>query len=466
MKFIVGLLAALGLMALAPAAAHEFYFGADLSFADEMDDCGATFRDNGKPADVYAIFKNHGANLIRIRLWNNATWTKYSNLADVERSIKRAKAQGLQVLLDFHYSDDWADAGKQIIPAAWAGIKDETALAQSLYQYTFDTLTTLNQAGLMPDIVQVGNEINSEILMTEPWSKGKTINWARDAKLINAGIKAVRDAGAQSSVRPKVMLHIAEPENVEWWLGEAAKAGIKDFDLVGISYYTKWSKYTLAGLGGAINRLRHRYPGVGFLVAETAYPWTLQWADSSNNQLGEDSLISPYRATREGQAQYMIDLTQAVIANGGAGVLYWAPDHVSTDCRTRWGRGSDWENVTFFDFDGDVLPAIDFMRHQYSWPVTVTFRFHGLTPPAGQPFYLWGDFIGTNTFAVRLPDDGRPLTYSSTMMPGQKIRFQVFDNLSLHARLIAGDKVVDGFAVETVPNGDVVFDYALTMPAQ
>ena len=96
----------------------------------------------------------------------------------------------------------------------------------------------------------------------------------------------------------------------------------------------------------------------------------------------------------------------------------------------------------------------------------VTFRFHGLTPPPGHPFFLWGDFLGTNTFAVRLPDYGQPLIYTTTIMPGQKTRFQVFDNLSLHARLLSGDKLVGGFATETVPDGDTVFDYELTTPAQ
>ncbi len=465
MRFFAGLFAALVLLSL-PACAHVFYFGADLSFANEMDDCGAIYRDDGKPQDVYAIFKNHGANLVRIRIWNNATWTKYSDLADVERSIKRAKALGLQVLLDFQYSDDWADAGKQVIPAAWAGIKDDGELAKTLYQYTYDTLNTLSKAGLMPDMVQVGNEINSEILAPGPWKTGQTINWERNAKLLNAAIKAVRDAGAASSVKPKVMIHIAQPENVEPWFAAATAAGVTDFDLIGISYYPKWSHDTLAGLGATINRLRYRYPNAQVMVVETGYPWTLQWADNTNNVLGEDSLMSAYRATPEGQEQYLTDLTQTVIANGGAGVVYWAPDWVSTKCRTRWGQGSTWENATFFDFQGNVLPAIDFMQHAYDWPVSVTFRFHGLAPPPGQAFFLWGDFIGSRQFAIRLPDDGTPLDYTTTIMPGQKIRFQVFDSLSLHARLISGDSVTNGFATETIPDNDVAYDIALSMPAQ
>jgi arabinogalactan endo-1,4-beta-galactosidase len=443
------------LLAAVPARGEDFWFGADLSYANEMDDCGAVFRDGGKPQDVYAIFKHHGANLVRIRIWNNATWTKYSGIEDVKKSIRRAKAQGLKVLLDFHYSDDWADAGKQIVPAAWATIKDDDALAKALYQYTKDTLSELGKDGLMPDMVQVGNEINSEVLLPAP-SKA-AINWTRNAKLLNAGIKAVRD----SDPKIKVMLHIAQPENVEPWFAAATAAGVTDFDMIGISYYSKWSKYNLVGLGAVINRLRYRYPGKQIVIAETAYPWTTSWNDNSTNLLGEDSALPGYRVTKDGQKDYLVDLTQTIIANGGSGVIYWAPDWVSTGCKTRWGTGSNWENATLFDFDGDVLPGMDYMKQHYKWPVTVTFKFHGLTAPPDQPFYLWGDFLGTKTFAVRLPEDD---TYTTTMMPGTRIRFQVFDNLQLHARLLSGDKVVDGFATETIPASDVTFDDALAMP--
>jgi arabinogalactan endo-1,4-beta-galactosidase len=467
MKNVLALMAGLIAAFCVPAFAADRYFGADLSFANEIDDCGAVYRENGAQADVYRIFKDHGANLIRIRIWNNPTWTKYSNLADVKKSIARAKALGMQVLLDFHYSDDWADGGKQIVPAAWAGIADENALAQALYRYTYDTLTSLDHDGLMPDMVQTGNEINLEILGQADWGKDRPIGWARNALLLNAAIKAVRDAGAHSSIKPKVMLHIAQPENVEPWFQAATAAGVTDFDVIGISYYPKWSHETLAGLGATINRLRYRYPGREIMVVETGYPWTFRYADSANNELGPDSVLPQYPATPDGQAQYLIDLTQTVIANGGVGVVYWAPDWVSTSCRTRWGQGSNYENATFFDFtnNNEVLPGIDFMKHAYNEPVPVTFHFRGLTPPPGQPFYLWGDFLGARDFAIRLPDDGKPLDYTTMLMPGQKIRFQVFDNLSLHAKLIAGPQVVDGFAAETIPAEGANFDFDLSLPA-
>jgi arabinogalactan endo-1,4-beta-galactosidase len=436
------------------ATAADFVYGADLSFANEMDDCGAVYKDGGKAGDVYAIMKAHGTNVVRLRLWNDPTWTKYGNLADVKKSIARAKANGMKVLLDFHYSDDWADGDKQIVPAAWSKLDDD-ALAKAVYGLTHDTLTALQAAGLAPEYVQVGNETNGEVMMAA--ATKAPINWTRNAKLLNAGIKAVRDADPKI----KVMLHIAQPENVEPWFEAATQAGVTDFDLIGISYYSKWSKLNLTGLGAVINRLRHRYSNAGIWVVETAYAWTTAWNDNSGNLLGEDSALKGYRVSKDGQKQFLVDLTQTVLSNGGSGVVYWAPDWVSTKCRTRWGQGSNWENATLFDFDGNALPAIDYTREAYKQPVTVTFKFRGATPPVGQAFYLWGDFLGTKTFAVRLPANG---TFATTMMPGTKIRFQVFDSLSLHTKLLTGDKLVNGFAAETVPANGATFEYELVKP--
>jgi arabinogalactan endo-1,4-beta-galactosidase len=370
---LIGTLSALLCAALAPpraAAAEALYLGADLSFANEMEDCGGHYREHGQDRDIFEMLHAHGANLVRVRLWNHATWTKYSNLEDVSKTIRRARAAGMQVLLDFHYSDDWADGDKQIIPAAWSSIQDPQELAQALYQYTFDTLSTLKQAGLMPDMVQVGNEINQELLGTAEWgAKKRPIDWPRNALLINAGIRAIRDAGADASPKPLVMLHIAQPENVAPWLAEAVHAGVRDFDLVGISYYSKWSKYSFAGLGTTLKWLVQHYRA-RFLVAETGYPWTLDRADASPNLLGQDALIAGYPATPAGQRQYMIDLTQTVVSNGGIGVIYWAPDWISTSCKTRWGQGSSWENATFFDFHhrDELLPVADFLNHTYVFP--------------------------------------------------------------------------------------------------
>lgn len=358
-----------------PAGAEErarpFYLGADLSFANEMEDCGVQYRDGGKVEDVFSIFRAHGANLVRVRLWNDARWTRYSDLSDVKKTVRRARAQGMQVLLDLHYSDDWADGDKQYIPKAWADIADTDDLARTLYNFTYDTLMALDREGLMPELVQVGNETNPELMSSRVWDKRKDrIDWTRNAALFDAGIRAVHDAGAHSRIQPRVMLHIAQPENVEPWFAAADRAGVRGFDLIGISYYRKWSTQTMAQLGQTIARLRKTYPDRDVVVVETAYPWTLEAGDASHNLLGEDSLIPGYPATPEGQLRYLTDLTRLVADNDGSGVVYWAPEWTTSRCKTRWGTGSSWENATFFDFrhGNALLPGIDFMRHDHRLP--------------------------------------------------------------------------------------------------
>jgi arabinogalactan endo-1,4-beta-galactosidase len=349
------------LLALLLAAPPPLYLGADLSYVNEMEDCGAVYRRNGRRADPFALLKAAGGNLVRVRIWNDAKWTRYSDFADVERTIRRAKAQKLQVLLDFHYSDDWADGDKQVAPAAWAGLSTELQAA-ALYVYTRETLVALDREGLMPDLVQVGNETNPELV---GGAKGKPIDWARNALLLNAGIRAVRDSGGAGRIAPRVMLHIAQPENVEPWFEAAERAGVVDYDLIGISYYRKWSTRSIDDLGATIARVKARF-GKDALVAETAYPFTNAGADAAPNLLGPDTLIPGYPATPQGQRRYLIDLTQAVVDHGGVGVVYWEPAWVSTPCKTRWGTGSNWENAAWFSLDRhEALPAFDFLGRKY-----------------------------------------------------------------------------------------------------
>jgi arabinogalactan endo-1,4-beta-galactosidase len=326
-----------------------------------MEDCGAVFRKAGKPVDPFALLKAEGSNVVRVRIWNDPRWTRYSNYPDVLKTIRRAKAAGLQVLLDFHYSDDWADGEKQRAPAAWEklGTADQ---AKALYAYTRETLGKLAAAGLMPELVQVGNETNPELM---GGVKERAIDWTRNAQLLNAGIKAVRDAGKASGTRPMVMLHIAQPENVIPWFDDATVAGVMDYDIIGISYYRKWSTRTIDQLGEVIATAKKRY-GAEVMVVETAYPFTNDGADNAANLLGPDTLIPGYPATPQGQKNYLVDLTRTVVRSGGIGVVYWEPAWVSTKCKTRWGTGSNWENAAWFDLDKhEALPAFEFLRQRY-----------------------------------------------------------------------------------------------------
>jgi arabinogalactan endo-1,4-beta-galactosidase len=414
-RFILALTASLISLTAAQAAEPPIYLGVDISYANEMDDCGAVYEAGGKTVDQFQFFKSAGANVARIRIWNDPDWTRYSNLADVKRSIKRAKQAGLQVLLDFHYSDDWADGDKQIAPKAWAKLSTPDQ-AKALYAFTHDTLIELNREGLAPDLVQVGNETNGEIVSSLAKAK-EPIHWDRNALLFNAGIKAVRDAGKETGKPSRVMLHIAQPENAEPWFEAATKAGVVDYDIIGLSYYSKWSKRSMAQLGQTINRLRNRY-AADVLVVETAYPFTNENADSSPNLLGEDSLIAGYPATPEGQKKYLVDLTQLVLSSGGTGVFYWEPAWVSTKtCGTRWGKGSNWENAAVFDYKGqDNGSAEGWLKHSYVMPVEVTFK----TRLSGDTAFIDGDFLG-GVGPRAMTREGDAFVYRTRLAPGTSV---------------------------------------------
>jgi arabinogalactan endo-1,4-beta-galactosidase len=367
-------------------SAPSFYFGVDLSYVNEMDDCGAVYLENGEPRDAFQLFGDHGANLVRARLWHNPDWTNYSTLADVERTFTRAQKTGIATLLDFHYSDDWADPGRQAIPAAWEDLTEEE-LPQAVYQYTYDVLTELHEKGLMPDFVQVGNETNSGMLKIVA-----QLDWPRDAKLFNAGIRAVRDVAAETETDPQIILHVAQPENSGWWFRGARDNGVTDFDVIGLSYYPQWSSFSVSDVGSHVVYLRQEFDK-DVMIVETAYPWTVDAVDETADNILYQG-VRGYPITIEGQRQFMIDLTQSLISNGGLGVVYWEPAWVSTECSTRWGQGSHWENATFFDFQNgnELLPGIDFLSYPYLFPTE--FVDGVLDEAYGKP--LLEDAVGDN----------------------------------------------------------------------
>ncbi len=348
--------------AFAQADERPFYFGVDLSYVNEVEDCGATYRENGELRDPFELFAAHGATLVRARLWHNPDWTEYSTLDDVKRTFTRAREAGMATLLDIHYSDTWADAGTQSVPAAWVDLDDD-ALADAVYQYTTDVLTDLAANDLVPAFVQIGNETNGGIL-----KRGSDQNWAHDARMFNAGIRAVREFNASTENDVQIMLHVAQPENTGWWFTQAEAAGITDFDVIAVSYYPQWSTFSIGDMGAQVTALRQQF-GKEVMVVETGYGWTREDAgDSADNVL--DQGLRGYPFSPEGQLQFMTELTQTLISNGALGVVYWEPAWVSTNCSTRWGQGSHWENATVFDFtnDNEVLPGINFLQDTYLHP--------------------------------------------------------------------------------------------------
>ena len=362
----------------------QFVMGADLSYATQIEDHGGVYLDSSKVRDPFLIMKEHGANLVRVRLWNDPEWVRlvygsqqtplYSGFADVLKTIQRAKTLGLAVDLEIHYSDTWADPGTQIPPAAWANITDLQTLKDSVYNYTYSILNQLNTKGLMPEIVQIGNETNCGMMITNtnpgfPDLNGCNGHWQELGAVMNSGIKAVRDVSAKSAVRTKIALHVADPKNVDWWFAQITNTGaVVDFDIIGMSYYPIWhTTVAFSDLPALIISLKNTF-NREVMILETSYPWTTQGDDSYGNQFGSQTPMSGYPFTVAGQTKYLTDLTQNMIKAGGSGVMYWEPDWITSQMKDPWGTGSSMENCTFFDFTGNTLSSIDYMRFPYSFP--------------------------------------------------------------------------------------------------
>jgi arabinogalactan endo-1,4-beta-galactosidase len=360
---------------------EDFIFGADLSYVNQILDHGGVYKENSTIKSPYAIFKDHGTNLVRLRLWNNPQWTKavygtdgkqlYNDLLDVAKAIKLSREQGMSVLLDLHFSDTWADPGKQEVPAAWSQINSLQTLKDSVYQFTFKTLSYLNEKDLLPEFVQLGNEINCGMLHDKAAQDFPTCDackgqWKNLGEVINSGIEAVKKVSASSSIKTKIMLHVADPKNVEWWFDNIQKeGGVKDFDIIGFSFYPIWhTTVPVDSLSDVVSRFKARY-GKTIMILETAYPWSSGQSDDYKNAWGAEQPIAGYPYTVEGQKLMMEKITQEMIDGGGSGLIYWEPAWITSETKDLWGKGSSWENNTFFDFQGNVLASIDYTKSTY-----------------------------------------------------------------------------------------------------
>lgn len=349
----------------------EFVMGTDLSFVNQVQDNGGVYRDSNVVKDPYIIFKNHGANVVRVRLWHNPQWLAplnsgklYSDIYDVEKTISRAKAAGMAISLDLHYSDTWADPANQITPLAWAGLS-LSVLKDSVYDYTLTVLNYLKSKNCTPEMIQIGNETNQGML----WPLGKVINndFTAFCSLLNSGIKAVRDFSITASVKPQIILHVAQLQNTVYWTNGIIAGGVTDFDILGLSHYSQWSTVnSMTDIKNTISTLKSTF-NKKVMIVETAYPFTTDNADNYTNINSSNAVLPNYAATAAGQYQYMKDLTQAVIFGGGTGIMYWEPAWISSAYHDQWGIGSSWENNAFFDFKGNTLKGIDYMNYAYQF---------------------------------------------------------------------------------------------------
>lgn len=426
------------------ANAQEFYVGADLSYVNELEDCGATHKDrNGQEADPYELFAAEGAGLVRLRLWHDPSWTSYSNLEDVKRSIARAKVEGMQVMLDFHYSDFWADPGRQWRPAAWEDITDDAVLADSMYAYTYQVLSVLNDDGLLPEMVQIGNETNGNILMSRngadigSGSPGLyPVDWSRQVSLLQKGIEAVRDLNQLLGKEMKTLIHIANPLGADAWFRSAESNGLNGFDIIGLSYYPQWHELGVRELAESVSELKVQF-GKEVMIVETGYPWTGNGQDQANNVLNFDSRLFTYsnQLSQEVQRDFMIELSWLVKEHGGLGVIYWEPAWITSSCQTYWGTGSHWENAALFDFEGILHRGADFLSYDYEQkPAALddqeaTFTVDMTTIDTDNGVFVTGDFTGTNEWElIPMTNTTGELYEYTTTIPGRTDGAYIFYN--------------------------------------
>ncbi len=329
---------------------NQFIKGVDISMLRQVEENGGLFYDDGNQVDAMELFKSKGFNTARVKVWHTPS-LNYNSANEVLETALRATSAGLDVLLNFHYSDTWADPSNQNKPSAWDDLNFET-LCDSVRQYSHGLVTRLKNQNTLPKYVQIGNETDCGILWPDGYVCGESnseIQWEKLRTLFANAIEGINSA-LDIEDTLKIISHVSSGGN--WFFNNLMLEGI-DFDILGISYYPMWHG-TLADLEQNINNLSNQFQKP-VLVLETAYPFTLQWNDNTHNVLGlETQLLPGYEASEEGQVLFLNDLVSLVNENiFGLGLCYWAPDWISTD-----QFGSPWENQTLFDFEGESLEAL------------------------------------------------------------------------------------------------------------
>ena len=322
---------------------EDFILGMDASCVPSLENSGVKYYDHtGTEKDVYQILSENGINYIRVRIWNDpydANGNGYGggncDLANAIAIGQRATKYGLKLLVNFHYSDFWADPGKQAVPKAWKDL-DIDAKSEALYTYTKDCLEQLVAAGVDIGMVQVGNETNGA-LCGENGSAPD--GWKNITQLMKAGSRAVREVCPNALVA----IHFTNPERVGSYesYGKQLQEHQVDYDVFASSYYPYWHG-TLSNLTTELNKIADQY-GKKVMVAETSYAYSTADTDYHGNTVGSGSSTGhPY--TVQGQADQIRDVIQAVAdMHSGIGVFYWEGTWISVGGSSYQENAALWE---------------------------------------------------------------------------------------------------------------------------
>lgn len=341
----------------------DFILGMDASCVPSLEASGVTYKDHdGQEKDVYEILSQNGINYIRVRIWNDP-FDKNGNgygggNCDLENAIavgKRATEYGMKLLVNFHYSDFWADPAKQMIPKVWKGMTIEQK-CEALYTYTKESLLALTDAGVEIGMVQIGNETNGALCGE---SSGDLGGWKRITDLLSAGARAVRE----SCPNALVAVHFANPEkvtNYESYSKNLEYYGV-DYDVFASSYYPFWHG-TLENLASVLNRVSSTY-GKRVMIAETSYANSSLDSDFFGNTIGEGGgIVKNYPFTLQGQANLVRDVVDTAVnqMENCIGVFYWEGTWISVGGETyeenlsKWeAYGSGWASSYAKEYDPD-----------------------------------------------------------------------------------------------------------------
>ena len=332
----------------------DFILGMDVSSVLAEERSGVVYRGfDGGEQDLFATLAQCGVNTIRVRVWNDpcdAQGRGYGggncDVAAAAEIGRRAAEQGLRLLVDFHYSDFWADPGKQFAPKAWAGMPlgEKTA---ALYAFTKESLETIRAAGAEIAMVQLGNETNGGLA-------GET-RWSYIAALMAAGSRAVRETCPEALVA----VHFTNPEksgSCAWYASQLASRGL-DYDVFALSYYPYWHG-TLENLASELEGVARDY-GKKVMVVETSYARTGEDTDFSANTISDGSAVEkPWPYTVQGQADAVRAVIDTVRAIGGLGVVYWEGAWIAVGTESweenheKWERdGSGWASSFAAEYD-------------------------------------------------------------------------------------------------------------------
>ncbi|MBO5259334.1 MAG: glycosyl hydrolase 53 family protein [Agathobacter sp.] len=390
---------------------EDFIRGVDVSTLLAQEESGVVYYDqDGNKADLLKVLAEAGVNYVRVRVWNdpyNADGNGYGGgNNDLDKAIeigKRATSYGMKVLVDFHYSDFWADPKKQQAPKAWEDM-DLEAKTEALGTYTYESVKALYEAGVDLGMVQIGNE-------TDNGMAGET-SWDNMLELFEAGCDNARKAANEQDKELLIAVHFSNPSTGSY-PGIAQKLADKeiDYDVFATSYYIYWHE-DMENLTNTMKDIADTY-GKKVMVAETSYAYTLEDSDANGNSIGDISdLISGYTPTVQGQAKVVRDVAQAVadMGDAGLGFFYWEPAWISVNPEgtkeenskiweeygSGWASsysveydpvdagqyygGSAWDNQAMFDSTGHPLASLNVFKYIFTG-ATCEKAFYDVTVP-------------------------------------------------------------------------------------